>query len=136
MDRLKMAFNLVARKAKEQRSNGSVPTVLGVRGLLALMYDRIVKFSESESDHSEYVLDLAVKAMFAMAECLPSLNDDDIQEQNSPTDNQEKLPELEWENTENDYEESVDSSQYTAIPPGKNLRDMYDSNRHTNTEEV
>lgn len=121
MDKLKLAFSIVAKRAKEQRSRGAIPLVLGVRGLLALMYDRIAAYSEDQEGDSEYVLDLAVKAMFAMSECLPELEDDfadDEPQGRHPMD----LEDADAMAGEAMAEE--DDTRWTKIEPGKTTKDV------------
>jgi len=96
MGDLKTAFNIVWRQAKQKREKGSVPVFLGPRGLLALMYDRIAAFSESEEDQSKYLLDLAVMAMFAFSTALPEEADFDEEprgeEENASSEPEEAIP--------------------------------------------
>ena len=79
MDNLKMAFSIIAKEVKKKRGTGEVPVYLGPQGMLALMHDRIAKFSGAY-DQTEYVLDLAVMAVFAFATVLPDTEFDDEEE--------------------------------------------------------
>ena len=128
MDKLKLAFNIVAKAARAQRKKGMVPNVLGVRGMLALMFDRIAQFSESDEDNTEYVLDLAVKAMFAMAECMPDSDDVNFDEDEPPfevDDAQAKDIEANAaEAVDDEDEDDVNDPRWTKIPPGKSVRDI------------
>ena len=121
MDKLKLAFSIVAKKAKEQRARGQVPTVLGVRGMLALMFDRIASFSQEDESDSDYVLDLAVKGMFAMAECLPDLDVLDEIDDDEPDD--DRLPEdiegSEPTEEETEEEEDNDDPRWTKSKMGE-----------------
>ena len=78
MDKLKMAFKLIGKRARQDRAAGKVPEFLGARGMLALMYDSITKFSEGDAEDTDYLLDLAVRSMFAFATTLP--DDIDIED--------------------------------------------------------
>lgn len=89
MDKLQVAFDIVIKKAIEQRQAGEVPSFLGLRGMLALMYDRIRAFAKEPEDMSQPVLDLAVKALFAVAECLPDPHEG-IGHLDEPEDNHEE----------------------------------------------
>lgn len=118
MDKLKLAFRLVAKQAKQRRENGSVPVFLGVGGMLALMYDAIRKFSESEEDVSGYVMDLAVSAMFAFSTTLPDMDFDEEQTEDETTD---EMPDNHDEEETADSEGSEDDPRWTRINPGDSL---------------
>lgn len=128
MDKLKLAFSIVAKRVKEKRSTGEVPVFLGPRGMLALMYDRIAQFSKCDSDdQTEYVLDLAVMAMFAFSTVLPDMEFDD-----DDTRNTDEEPLLERTNegpTSEDEEsegtmvpETNDDPRWTPVNPGDPIR--------------
>lgn len=109
MDKLKLAFKLVAEQAKAKRRAGSVPAFLGVRGMLALMYDRIASFSQEDEDNTKYVLDLAVSAMFAFSTVLPDMDFDEVE-----SEAEEELP-------EEPQEEDIVDPRWTKVPPGQPL---------------
>lgn len=96
MDKLQLAINLVIERAKQKRDAGAIPAFLGVRGMLALMYDRIVQFSTTSEDNSEHVLDLVVNGLFAFADVLPNFDiedkKDEPQEKAEVTDSLEENP--------------------------------------------
>lgn len=81
MDKLQLAINLVIERAKQKRDAGSIPAFLGVRGMLALMYDRIVQFSNNQDDNTDYVLDLVVNGLFAFASVLPDIDIEEPREE-------------------------------------------------------
>lgn len=119
MDKLKTAFALVASKAKEQRRTGAIPTVLGVTGMLALMYDRICKFTsmEDKDEQVDTVIDLAVKAMFAVAEFLPDILEDEIIDE-------DPLPQEESPIVDED-DDDINDPRFTKILPGQTLKDVH-----------
>jgi len=118
MDKLKLAFKLIAQKAKQKQDAGAVPAFLGVRGLLALMYDRIVCFSQSDEDQTDYVLDLAVNAMFAFASVLPDMEsfDDDEPQQEEVIEDETKADEAQTPD-----EPAIDDPRWTPVAPGDPL---------------
>lgn len=112
MDKLNTAIGMISKLAAEQRQAGEVPSFLGVRGMLALMYDRIRAFSKEGEDHTEYVLDLAVKAVFALVECIPTV-DFDIED--------EPREEEVSDGMENTVEKVEDNGRWTPVAPGDTL---------------
>jgi hypothetical protein len=121
MDKLQVAFDIVLKKAMEQRQAGEVPSFLGIRGMLALMYDRIRAFAKEPEDMSEPVLDLAIKAMFAVAECLPDphegighLDEPEENHEEEVVDDEEKAMPRVGPPPEND-------KRWTPVPPNAPL---------------
>ena len=93
MDKLQLAINLVTERAKQKREAGAIPAFLGVRGMLALMYDRIVQFSNNPEDNTDYVLDLVVNGLFAFASVLPDMDiPEEPQEEEKTVDSLEENP--------------------------------------------
>lgn len=124
MDKLKIAFKVIADEAKRKRSTGEVPTFLGVRGMLALMYDRIAKFMQVEDDDvSKYVLDLAVNALFAFSTVLPDIDLEEDETTTEETDDEPAIPTIPETNreTEETEDESNADPRWTTIPPGSPL---------------
>lgn len=65
--RLQDVCKLAWKHAKTKRDQGSVPTFLGLNGMLALMYDNIRRFHQGkEGPTYDEVLDLAANALFAL----------------------------------------------------------------------
>ena len=63
---LKDTAKILFQQAKLMQSEGKIPLFLGVKGMLARMYDNITRYSDSDDQNGDYVLDLAVNALFAM----------------------------------------------------------------------
>lgn len=118
MDKLQVAFDIVLKKAMEQRQAGEIPSFLGLRGMLALMYDRIRAFAKEPEDMSEPVLDLAVKAMFAMAECLPDMDFAPEQEDPVSENHEEEVVETPPDIIE---EPAKNDKRWTPVPPNAPL---------------
>lgn len=104
MTTLKDTARLVLLRAKEKQEAGKVPTFLGVKGMLALMYESITRYYDTESD--DYILDLAVAALFCMHEVMPEIPQEE-----------EQQPEDEVERP------SVETSdpRWTPIKPGDHM---------------
>lgn len=137
MDKLKLAYKIVGKACKKKRDSGSVPTFLGVRGMLALMYQNIVDFNGEEEDYADYVIDLAANAIFAVTAILPNMDeeflspedDEELAQHRSSSgkrqrqdSNNEDTPTS--EETEVAEEEEDDSGRWTKIPAGKPLRSI------------
>lgn len=119
MDKLKMAFRLVAKQAKKKRRDGAVPAFLGARGLLALMYDRIVAFSvtatNTDEEQMNYLIDLAVNSVYAVASVLPEIDDISLDEEElEDTEDSVTLTEEPQENESSD-------PRWTKVEPGQPL---------------
>lgn len=112
MTNLKLAIELLSEEAINQHQAGKVPVFLGSRGLAALIYDRVVSYtSVKDSDDTRYLLDLAVKSLFAFANSLP-----DIKEiPDSPQEDSDA-----FEVQEPQVEEKVDG-RWTPVLPGDPL---------------
>lgn len=119
MDKLSIALDIISKRAFEQRSEGEVPTFLGIRGMLALMYDRIRAFSKDKEDNSEYVIDLAIKAIFAVSECLPKIdiNDEPLEDEDDGV--------VDFRAEENEIasieEDAQDNDRWSPVAPGNPL---------------
>jgi len=119
MDKLKLAFSIIAKHAREKRSTGEVPIFLGTHAMLALMYDRIAKFTSAASEYedtSKYVLELAVMGVFAFSTVLPEM---EIKEDEIP----DEIPD---EEVSEQFKEKPDESdvvdpRWTAVRPGDPL---------------
>lgn len=128
MDRLKLAWQTVGKAAKDKRKRGEIPTFLGAKGMLALMYDRIVAYNKQEGDHVTYLLDLAVSALFAFADALPeieefdSLLEDDVSEGDYETE--ESDSDANEDGTEEDEKVDPNDTRWTTIPVGKSIKDV------------
>jgi hypothetical protein len=123
MDKLKAAWSLVGKAARERRKAGAVPAFLGVKGMLALMYDRIVSYNEGAEDDA-YVLDLAINSLFAVAATLPELHDDDFIEESikvSGVEDDTVAEELS-DSAEESSEDGEIDPRWTATQPGEPLR--------------
>lgn len=122
MDKLKLAFSLIAKRVKAKRGTGEVPVYLGPQGMLALMHDRIVKYSQTE-DATEHVLDLAVMAVFAFATVLPDMEFDDGEE--SAQDLYSRGVEEQGDDSEStvpaNNEEIPDDPRWSPVRPGDPL---------------
>jgi len=118
MDNLRLAFKLIGNKAKTDRAAGRIPAFLGPRGMLALMYDSITKFSEDEDDNTEYLLELAVRSLFAFSLALP--DDIDIESRFEDEDDRPMKRAAEPQGNEDDSEE-IDQARWTAVEPGQDL---------------
>ena len=112
-----MALDIISQRAIEQRQAGEVPSFLGTRGMLALMYDRIRAFSSDKEDNSEYVIDLAIKAIFAVAECLPNIQANDVPLE----DEDDGAAGYVERNTYAEEEDSEDNDRWSAVAPGNPL---------------
>jgi len=113
MTNIKAAIELITEEVIKQHQAGKVPLFLGARGLAALIYDRVSQFTESKEDDSKYLLDLAVKAVFAFACNIPEASETDWIDDEMPDDPPAEKP--------RETEENDDSGRWTPIAPGNSL---------------
>lgn len=125
-----MVAKIIYRRAIEKQREGRIPIFLGLSGMLALMYDKIGKFFDSNDEN--YILDLAVDALFAVKVSLPqgldSIIEDTTEQQETTTEEREGEgkggDESEPESLENLPIPKDDNQQWTPIPPGKRIADV------------
>lgn len=111
VDTLKIAFQLVARKAREDRAAGKIPLFLGAQGMLARMYDKITEFS-SRGDDPSLLLDIAVSAVFAFSTTIPNEEIEDDMEEDEVDNADQEAPQ---------EEEAAVDPRWTPIAPNKDL---------------
>ena len=78
-DKLKLVAKMAWQRAKEKIAQGEAPQFLGVNGLVALMYERLVQFGKTQDN--DMVLELAADAIIALDLATPELAElEDTQE--------------------------------------------------------
>lgn len=115
MDKLLLVSKMAYKRAQQKLHQGKVPSFLGLEGMLALMYERLVQYSDTKD--SDYVLDLAADSILALLHIVPDMDDSDHREEpQQEEDREEERP----ENTDEAIEEEPDR-QWTPVKPGKTL---------------
>lgn len=80
-----------------RRKRGDVPTMLGVPGMLALIWESIRQFNETEDP--DFILDLASNALFALEAVFPDEPEEEPEPEPEP-EQQDELPEIPEEFTD------------------------------------
>jgi len=106
---LKITLRIVFERAKQKKQSGEVPTFLGVDGMLALMYDCIVRYNNNKED-TDWILDLVVNGVFALQQVLPDI-EEDIPDPVLAEDSATPVNE----------DEDGDSERWTPVKPGQDL---------------
>jgi len=133
MDKLKTALRLIQERVESKRAEGSVPTFLGLAGMIALVHKEIVDFSKDSENQTQYVINLGAMAVYALSTILPEAEDFTNELPDDETDETQdypaKAPEL---MVSPDDEPGMDDPRWTRVAPGRSVSDV----KHEPQEET
>lgn len=119
MDKLKTALRLVTERVEAKRSEGSVPSFLGLQGMIALVHKEIVDFSKADEDKTQYVINLAAMAVYALSTVLPDMEEIEQVLEDDEDNAEDKKPEIGPPEIDND-------PRWSPVAPGVSVADVKD----------
>ena len=112
MNKLLLVAKTAYERAKQKISAGESPKFLGIDGLVAVMYERIVQYGNTKDQ--DLILDLAADALLALDIVMPDMGGINFQKTPEEYDPEQDEPQQEEENSD-----PTEGGRFRAIKPGE-----------------